>query len=79
MIVITNNNALFISNAISDNEMSFEIKYTLSIISGSNLENLKHFELKPNLPVCSRKIAYSVSEEKSIRLSHKYQCCRCRY
>ena len=32
--------------------MSFEIKHTLSIISGSNWENLKHIELKPNLPVC---------------------------
>ena len=44
--------AVFISNAISDHEMSFEIKRTLSIISGSNWENLKHIELKPNLPVC---------------------------
>ena len=42
--------AVFISNAISDHEMSFEIKHTLSIISGSNWENLKHIELKPNLP-----------------------------
>ena len=28
------------TNAISDHEMSFEIKHTLSIISGSNWENL---------------------------------------
>ena len=44
--------AVFISNAISDHEMSFEIKHTISIISGSNWENLKHIGLQPNLPVC---------------------------
>ena len=44
--------AEFISNAISDHEMSFEIKLPSSIISGSNWENPKHIELQPNLPVC---------------------------
>ena len=44
--------AEFISNAISDHEMSFEIKLPSSIISGSNWENLKHIELQHNLPVC---------------------------
>ena len=43
--------AVFLSNAISDHEMSFEINITSSMISDSNWENLKHIELQPNLPV----------------------------
>ena len=52
--------AVFLSNAISDHEMSFEIKHTIKvfqaqigkiIILGSNWENLKNIELQPNLPV----------------------------
>ena len=42
--------AVFLSNAISDHEMSFEINITSSMISDSNWENLKHIELQPNLP-----------------------------
>ena len=40
--------AVFLSNAISDHEMSFEINITSSMISDSNWENLKHIELQPN-------------------------------
>ena len=43
--------AVFLSNAISDHEMSFEINITSNMISDSNWENLKHIELQPNLPV----------------------------
>ena len=35
--------------------MSFEIKHTLIIISGSNWENPKHIELKANSPTCLQK------------------------
>jgi len=60
MLAKTSNTAdksVFMSNTISDHEMSFEIKNTLSIISGSNWEyrrhiDLKHIELKHNVPVC---------------------------
>ena len=42
---------LKIPNAMSDHEMSLEIKHALSIISGSSWEIVKHNEVKPNLPV----------------------------
>ena len=45
--------------------MSFEIKHTLSIISGSNWENLKHIELKPNLPVCLLKKMSVLKQNKN--------------
>ena len=43
---------VFISNAISDHEMRFEISIPSSIISSSNWETIKHIELQPNLLVC---------------------------
>ena len=46
---------MFISNAIPDRKMSFEIKHTSSTISCSNWENLKHIELQSNLPACLTK------------------------
>ena len=54
--------AVFISNAISDHEMSFEIKHTTSTISGSNWENVKHIEFQPNLPVCLWKKGVAVNK-----------------
>ena len=44
--------AVFISNAVSDHEISLKLSILSSIISGSNWENLKHIEFQPNLPVC---------------------------
>ena len=43
--------AVFISNAISEHEVSFEIKHTMKH-TGSNWENLKHIEPQPNFLVC---------------------------
>ena len=42
-------------NAILDHKMSFEIKHTISIISGSNWEILKHIELQPIYPYAYKK------------------------
>ena len=47
--------AVFISNAISDHEMSFQIKHTIKRNFRLKLGNLKHIELQPNLPVWSYK------------------------
>ena len=41
---------VFISNAISDHEMSFQIKHTIKRNFRLKLGNLKHIELQPNLP-----------------------------
>ena len=41
---------MFISNAISDHEISFEIKYTIHHNFRLKLENIKHIELQPKLP-----------------------------
>ena len=43
---------LKILNVMSHHEMSLEVKHALSIIPGSNWGNVKHTEVKPNLPVC---------------------------
>ena len=46
--------AVFISNAISDHEMSFEIKHTIKHNFRLKLGiDLKHIERQPNLPICS--------------------------
>ena len=36
----------------SHDQQRFEIKRALSIILGLNWDDLKHIELKPNIPVC---------------------------
>ena len=43
--------AVFISNAISDYEMGFQIKHTIKRNFRLKLRNLKHIDLQPNLPV----------------------------
>ena len=47
-----NQQAVFISNAISDHEMSFKSNHNIKHNFRLNWENLKHTELQPNLPVC---------------------------
>ena len=44
------------SNAISDHEMSFEIKHTIKHNFRFKLENLKHIELHPIFPYAHKKV-----------------------
>ena len=66
MIAATSNIAEFISNIISDNEMNFEIKHTLNIISGSIWENLKHILLGPDLPLCLKTECINISDKEKL-------------